>query len=191
MKAHLNSTFLAPLLAAALFASGPAFAKEKDGVTLPDQKTVGGKTLVLNGMGTREATVFNVDVYVAGLYLEAASKDEKAILASPQVKHVEMKFVRDVGAKDIREAWSKSEKNNCGADCASVRPKFEKLNAAMEDMKNGDTMSFSFLPGKTEVFVKGKPAVTLEGSEFARVMLSSWIGPTPPNEGLKKGMLGH
>src|SRR5262249_4325913 len=34
----------------------PAAAGTKGGVTMPDQVTVGDKTLVLNGMGLREAT---------------------------------------------------------------------------------------------------------------------------------------
>jgi hypothetical protein len=167
-----------------------AWARDLGGVSMPDQKTVGGKSLVLNGMGIREATMFKVDVYVAGLYLEAKSQDAAAILASPETKQVDLNFVRDVGAKDIREAWSKSLKNNCATDCAAVTPKFEKLNAAMEDMKNGDVMSFSFLKDKTEITVKGKAPLTIEGADFARVMLASWLGPNPPNEGLKRGMLG-
>jgi hypothetical protein len=35
--------------------------------------TVAGKTLTLNGMGLREATILNIDVYVAGLYVEHPS----------------------------------------------------------------------------------------------------------------------
>ena len=41
------------------------------GVTLPDQATVEGRTLILNGMGLRRATWLRVKVYVAGLDLAA------------------------------------------------------------------------------------------------------------------------
>src|SRR4051812_45530354 len=92
-------------------------AGELEGVKMPDTKIVAGKNLVLNGMGMREATMFKVDVYVAGLYLESPSQDASAILNSPGVKHVDLHFVREVEAKDIREAWSKSIRENCGRDC--------------------------------------------------------------------------
>jgi hypothetical protein len=180
------------LAATAVFlaCSVSTFARERDGVTMPDQKKIGGKTLVLNGLGTREATVFKVDVYVGGLYLETPTRDAQAILASPQIKHVDLKFVRDVSAKDIREAWMNSAKNSCAPDCGTVLPKFEKLNGTMEDIKKGEMLSFSFLPGKTEIEVKGKLGIVIEGADFSRVMLSAWIGPNPPNTGLKEGMLG-
>ncbi|MFW5739394.1 MAG: chalcone isomerase family protein, partial [Myxococcota bacterium] len=95
-----------------------AVAAEKGGVTMPNTKTVAGKNLVLNGMGLREATVFNVDVYAAGLYLESKSKDGKAIAASNQTKQLVLHFVRDVDRSDIVGAWNegfKKNTNNLGA----------------------------------------------------------------------------
>src|SRR5207247_9289332 len=56
-----------------------ASAGELAGVTLPDRIQVDSRTLVLNGMGLREATFLKVDVYVAGLYLETTSSDPGAI----------------------------------------------------------------------------------------------------------------
>ena len=64
------------LLALLLMAvSQPLLARECQGVNLPDQLQVSGKTLQLNGLGLREATIFKVRVYVAGLYLEQKSTD--------------------------------------------------------------------------------------------------------------------
>ena len=51
-------------------------------------------TLTLNGMGIREATVFNVDVYVAGLYLPEASNDGNAIVQANGLKRIVLHFVR-------------------------------------------------------------------------------------------------
>ena len=60
----------------------PGTAGELAGVTLADQVTVEGRTLVLNGMGLRQATILRVHVYVGGLYLEARSADASQIMAS-------------------------------------------------------------------------------------------------------------
>lgn len=76
------------------------------GVTMADQATVGSKTLVLNGLGLRTASMMKVKVYVIGLYLESTSSDAKAIIRSGQSKRIEMQFVRDVSAKDITKGWT-------------------------------------------------------------------------------------
>ena len=59
-------------VAGALFAvclSTGVSAMELKGVRMPDQITVAGQPLVLNGMGLRGATISRINVYVAGLYL--------------------------------------------------------------------------------------------------------------------------
>src|SRR5687768_3500332 len=76
--------------------AGPASAGQCAGVTLPEQVSIEGKPLVLNGMGLREATVLAIDVYVAGLYLERRSKDGKAIAASEQLKQMRLSLLRAV-----------------------------------------------------------------------------------------------
>src|SRR2546423_2856252 len=44
-------------------------AAEISGVKLPDQVSVNGKSLKLNGAGLRQATILKINVYAAGLYL--------------------------------------------------------------------------------------------------------------------------
>src|SRR5262245_25690640 len=70
----------------------------------PGALTVDDKTLCLNGLGLREATVFNVNVYVAGLYLEQRDKNGERIASSDQRKLMRLRFVRDVGRSEIAEA---------------------------------------------------------------------------------------
>jgi hypothetical protein len=169
---------------------GAARAGSKDGVTLPDSVQVAGKTLVLNGMGTREATVFNVNVYVAGLYLEAKSQDEKAILKADGPKQLDMVFVRDVDKDDIQEAMAEGFKKN-GGDMNALKDRLAKFNGWMSDMKKKDVMTFTYDPAKgTTVKVKGQEKGTIEGADFGAAVFGNFIGPKPPNGGLKKGLLG-
>ena len=72
---------------ALLIIQGSASAAQLQGVQMPDQVQVEGKTLVLNGMGIRKATIFHVKVYIAGLYMEKKSADPKAILGSSGIDH--------------------------------------------------------------------------------------------------------
>jgi hypothetical protein len=167
-----------------------ARAAEKAGVTLPDTLNAGGKALVLNGIGVREATVMNIDVYAAGLYLESKSSDPAQILGSSQVKRLDLVFVRDVDREDIVDAWKEGFKKN-GADLAALGPRVGTLNAWMPEVKKRDVLSFLIEPGKgLTVTVKGKVRGTIPGDDFAKAFLAIWLGPKPPNGGLKKGLLG-
>jgi len=183
---------LAPLCAAALvLLAVPASAGQLAGVTLPDATEAGGKTLVLNGLGLREATLLMVDVYVAGLYLESKSSDAAAILSADRAKRLVLKFVRSVGREKLVEAWNEGLDKNAGDKRAAVASGFTRLNAAMADVKKGDTLVLTFLPGQgTVVEVKGKDAATIEGDDFQAVLFSIWLGPAPPNVALRDGLLG-
>lgn len=180
--------FASVVLAVALM-TVPAFAGEKGGVQMPDTVQVEGKALVLNGMGIREATILNIDVYVAGLYLESKSQDAGAILGSTQNKRLVLKFVRDVDRADITNAWSEGFQKNAGDNLPALQDRINQLNSWMADMKVGDSMQFSYAAGKLQVQVKGAAKGSIAGDDFARAFLSIWLGK-PPNKGLKAGLLG-
>lgn len=177
---------LAVLLPAALVAG------ELEGVTLPDTVTVEGKELVLNGLGLREATFLKVDVYVAGLYLESKSSDPKEIIESEQVKRIHMHFVyKKVKPAKLIAAWDEGFENNAGKDLDAVKDRLAKLNSWMTEIVKGQTMVFTYVPGKgTMVEVAGEEKGVIEGDDFARALWSVWFGPEPPNPELKEGMLG-
>ena len=189
----MRITAIRPLLALFLVAAlaTPALAGKKAGVTMPDSVQVSGKTLSLNGMGVREATMLKVDVYVAGLYLEQVSSDPAAILASPGTKRMVLKFVRDVDREDIVDAWKEGFKKNATVSAASLKADIDKLNSWMGNFAEGDTLTFTFLPdGSVQVDVNKARKGTIKGEGFARSLLSIWLGKKPPNGGLKKGLLG-
>lgn len=178
--------------------SKPAHAAELGGATLPDSAEVSGKKLRLNGMGLRQATFLNLNVYAAGLYLETLSSSADEILASPQAKQVRMHFLREVDAEKIQNAWSQSFKKNCQSDCEKLKAALERLNTAMQKMAPGESMVLTFLPDRLELTLKSEKAQTIvqnkdkgtEGRDFGKIVLASWLGQEPPNEGLKEGMLG-
>lgn len=178
------------MLALALLASAPALAASKAGVTLPDTVQVDGKSLVLNGLGLREATFLKIDVYVAGLYVEKKSSDPAALLA-PGTKQLVMHFVRSVGKADIVKSWQEGVDKNAKGQAAAVKERFDRVYAVMADVAEGDEMVLTEIPGKGVTFaLKGKELVTIPGEDFARVLWSIWLGDEPPNPDLKEGLLG-
>jgi len=176
---------------ALLYLSGSnAAAAEISGVKLPDQVTLEGKTLKLNGTGLRQATILKVNVYAAGLYLQSPSGDGEAIANSDQPKSIEMVFMREVSAKQMADAFQEGFEKNCLADCAKLKPDISKLQGLMKDMKKGDTMAYHFLTDVVEVTIRGQKAGTVGDKAFSHQLIRCWIGKNPPNSGLKEGLLG-
>ena len=163
-------------------------AATKAGVTLPDTINVEGKTLVLNGLGVREATALNIDVYVAGLYLEHKSKDSSAIIDAQESKRLVLRFVRSVDQEDLVDAWTEGFEKNGGEKLSG---QLKQLNSWMTEVHEGESLMLTYVPGKgVTVAVNAKTKGTIEGADFAKVMWSIFLGPKPPNAGLKSGLLG-
>ena len=160
------------------------------GVTLPDTVQAGSTSLQLNGMGLR--TKFMVKVYVAGLYLPQKSSDANVVLKADTPKQIVMHFVRDVTKNQLTDGFSESFHNNTPDAEKALKPDIERLFAALGPVKDGQEITFTYLPGKgTSVQLAGKEALTIEGPGFAEMLFSVWLGPKPPNPGLKKGLLGQ
>ena len=189
MRKHVLFTLVLSLVF--ILAPMSASAAECEGVSYDDQIEVNGTQLELNGLGIREATVFQVDVYVAALYLENTSNDGAAIARSEETKRLILHFVRDVEAGDISEAWSEGFEKNAGRALSGLEDRINTLNGWMADMAIGDLMVFTYVPGTgLTVEVDGDVKGTIEGDDFARVFFLIWLGSDPPNSGLRTGLLG-
>ena len=177
---------IAPLLA--LLALAPARARTLAGVELPDTVMVDGATLVLNGMGLRQATVLHVKAYVGGLYLERRTSDANTVIDSRQVKRVTMRFLRDIDRNRLASGWA-DELRKVGSKTPEDR--MAQFSALIPDVKNGDTMSFTWRPGTgVDVSLNDQARGSIPGDDFARTLFTVWFGPEPGDEKLKRGMLG-
>jgi hypothetical protein len=170
--------------------SSPLYAGTLEGVTMPDTTEVDAKTLVLNGMGLRKKLFVNV--YIAGLYLPEKESSTEKILSGDTKRKLVMKFVHDVEKEKICKAWYDGLKNNSPAQESTLKSKFNTLCDYMTYMASGEQMSFTYVPGEgTHVNVIGKDKGTIAGKDFADALFACWIGPNPPGEDFKKGVLGQ
>jgi hypothetical protein len=159
------------------------------GVTMPDTMQVGNTKLVLNGVGLR--TKFVVKVYVAGLYLEQMSSDASAILKADAPKRLVMQFVHGASKSQMTNAFEDSFEDNSPDAVKTMKGDIDKFLGAVEPVKDGDQMVFTYVPGTGTTFaINGQDKVTISGAAFAQVLFSVWLGPKPPNADLKKGILG-
>jgi len=165
-----------------------ALAGELAGATLPDTLKSGEMTLKLNGLGLRKKSMFKV--YVGGLYLESPSKDAGAILAADQAKAIRMHFLRDLTKAQLVEALRAGFEANA-KDKSGQKAAFDKMLALIPDVKEGDTLTFTYLPAKgTTLQVGNKELTVFEGKGLGDAVFSIFLGPKPPSEDLQKGMLG-
>ncbi len=183
------------LVLTALLAYPPAIPvpdsiRTVSGVSLPESIEVEGHTLVLNGMALRKK--FVVGVYVAGLYLAEKSTSADAIVGADAPRRMVMHFKHDVDKKKLCEGWDDGLKNNTPDATAEVQEQFKELCGYMVDIKDGESFTFTYLPGQgTRIEVKGELKGTIPGKDFADALLRCWIGPKPgPGEGFKKKILG-
>jgi len=164
------------ILSTLMIISSLSFAAKKADVELPDTMKLEGKELVLNGIGIRRATFLHIKVYVGGLYVLKKSQDAKVILDEPNPKHITMKFVRDVDADDLQDGWL--EAFEAAVSEAARKPlmaAFNKFNATMKDIKEGESILINFLDQGVQVSVKGQKHPFIGDKAFARALLSVWF----------------
>lgn len=159
------------------------------GVDFQDQVSVDGKPLLLNGMGLRQATIFHVNVYAAGLYLVTKSSNAAELLNDSNPKRMELRFMRGVGADDIKKAWNESLSKLCGDDC-KMKDKVTQFLSWITDVKKSEDLVYIFHPDRLEFTQSGKTVGVIDGAEFGKMVLSVWLGENPKYPDLKNGLLG-
>ena len=184
-----------PLLAAALAlcvaAPAPARAAKVAGIEFPDSVEAGGQTLRLNGAGLRKRLF--IKVYAGGLYLQAPSKDAAAIVAADAPKRVRMVFLHDVSRKQVMDAYREGfEKNSGGPGLKDLVDKLDRIAPAIPaELKEGAELLVTYVPGEGTTVISPAGKVTVDGKEFADALFKNWLGASPADEDLKKGMLGR
>jgi hypothetical protein len=183
---------LATCLAVSLIAvAAPAHARECEGATFPDSVTVDGQRLVLNGLGVREATIFNVNVYVAGIYVERRSRNGADLHGPDQITQLVLKFIRDVSQDTMNDGIERGFRVNAGDNLPAFQGRIRQLRGMIPDLDEGLVLTFTYRPGQgVEVKVGNQVKGVIEGADFAEVFFNIWLGPNPPNRGLRRGLLG-
>jgi hypothetical protein len=159
------------------------------GVQIPDSATVGGKSIVLNGIGLREK--YFIDVYVGALYMPARTSNAQQAINQDVPKRIVMHFIyKEVTAEQLNEVWHDGFAS--APNGSAMKAQLNKLCSWMATVRTGDSIILDYVPGTgTTVTVKGAKKGTIAGTDFMKALWSVYLGPVPPTEKLKKGMLGR
>ncbi len=175
-------------MVALLLIAALAHAKELAGVTLADTVIVGGEAVKLNGLGLRER--YFLDIYVGALYLQHPTHDAATAIAADEPKRVLMHFTyksitRDQMVATFVEGFGDM---TAGPHAASVAKVGSWIPAG--GVKGGDEIGFDYLPGVgTSMTFNGRVLGTIPGVEFMKLIFGVYLGPKPPTEALKAGLL--
>jgi hypothetical protein len=176
---------------ALVLGAGAAQGRECNGVSFLDRVETEAGRLELNGLGLRKATMFEVKVYVAALYLAGKSAEATAILDANAPKQLVLHFVRDVDAETLNKAWDVGFEKNAVGRLPDLATRIAAFKALMVEMKSGREMQLLHAPGVgVHVAVEGASKGTIQGDDFARALFAMWLGASPANPSLKVGLLG-
>ena len=156
--------------------------------------------LSLLGVGVRTRTFLKVKVYAIGLYVAdsalagplAAHKGKTStpaffneLVSGDFPKELRMKFVREVTASQIQDAFRESL---AGANGARV----DQFVGYFPDTKVGQEYILQWSPGGTlDVTAAGLKKVPIADKAFAQRVFGIWLGPKPIQDEIKQGLVSR
>lgn len=169
-----------------------AWAVEFYGVTFPDQKTVAGTSVTLNGVAIRKALGF-IKVFAGGFYLEHPTKNASEAIESEQVKHFYIHYLTSKAtAKKVQEGFIEgiSETNPpelVEKQMDNIRTYASWLDV---DMQPGFTSESVYVPGKgITVYVNKTEKGTISDIEFIHMYYRYYLGEKADKK-IRDGFLG-
>jgi hypothetical protein len=187
-----SAVFVGLIALTAAFAGAPARADRVCAhVHLPEKIDSLGETLLLNGLGVRRATFLNVKVYVAGLYLARPTTSIPEILQPTRSKQLTLHFVRHVSRGDMLSAIRDGLHDNASAEEAAAEQHVQSMERYLPDLHTGTVLRLAYRPKRgLQVFANDKLVGIEKDDTFANLLFRIWLGPKPPDSGLKAGLLG-
>lgn len=173
----------------------PVQAAEISGIKIDDTVNLAGKNLVLNGYGMRQ--IFVVKAYAAALYLSEKKSNAADVQALTTPKRIALHIQREIDSDEFGQLFITSmNKNSTKEEKAKVvnqTVKFGEMFASMEKVKKGDIVTLDWVPGKGTVStLNGKQiGEALPDIAFYNAVLRIWLGDSPVQADLKRGLLGE
>lgn len=171
-----------------------AAAGEIEGMRFDDAARVGGKELLLNGIGLR--AVFVIKGYVAGLYLPEKARNATVVLGDKGPKRLQIRPLREVESGTFVKALNAGmRENHTALQMQHLADRLVQLEQAMTQVgtaHKGDVINFDFSPDAgTVIAINGTPrGRPIPGEDFYQAVLRIFLGDHPVDRELKRGLLG-
>jgi hypothetical protein len=132
-----------------------------------------------------------IKVYDARLHLGAGQPPTKVFADIPV--RLQLTYHRGFTAAEIIKGGDTLLARNVKAESlAALRDRLELINRAYRDVREGDSYSLTYAPGKgTTLRLNGSPLVTIPGHDFAAAYFRIWLGDDPISESMRDALLGR
>jgi Chalcone isomerase-like len=148
-------------------------------------------TLILNGSGLR--TAIGMRIYKGGLYLEQKSNKAQEIIDTnaPMAVLMEIKSSLITGER-LEKSTRDGFQNATGGNALHIKNEIEAFIALIKaNLCVGDQYLFVYIPQKgTRIIKNGQIIGVINGFQFKKALFGIWLCSKPPQQELKKGMLG-
>lgn len=182
------------LMVSILFSSEATAQKQIvfEGVTLPRTMKFEGKTLQLNGAGSRSKMW--VEVYIQALYLSQLSQNPTEIINDNLEMSIRIEITSAlVSSGKLTRALHAGFEKSAGADFDKYKPRMELLKGFLADeITKGDVYELTYNPADSSVWIvkNGELKGKIPGFDFKKVFFGIWLGDRPVDDELKNSLLG-
>lgn len=151
---------------------------------LPETIKAGGKTLILNGHGTRKKLLF-VDLYSLALYLPQRMSDVQEIRHESTPKAFRLKIVYGGDKPDqIPESWREE------LIPALSETQTQQLKQAYANLRQGDIVWITYTPQSgTQLMINNQTVLSDSGQRLISGFIDLWLGQNPVSEALREALI--
>ena len=167
--------------------------KTAGGVTMPAKIKSGETVLTINGIGIREKMW--IDLYVAGLYLKAETKDAKKVINADEKMLLKLHIVSGlISSEKMSNAVEEGFEKATGGEMTSLRTRIDAFKAVFmkDEIKKEVVFDIYYIPGKgTVIYTNSKVQATIKGLDFKKALFAIWLGKEPADDDLKEDLLNE
>lgn len=176
-----------------LLSISAASSLEIQGVKIPQQVTVDGETLSLNGAGLRTVSIafIPIKIYVAAFHTPAPLKSADAVQASPGPLQFTFTFLRAVSQSQVTQAWQDQIQTSMTYTYPGMEKDRQAFIGMFGPLSQGGVEMVQLVGQETRVYDNGVFKGAIQGRDFQKAFLSVWFGSNPAQEDLKTALLGN
>ena len=181
-----------PVILTFVFMSPVSYAKEIEGINMPEVLEAGRGKLILNGAGVR--TKFFMDLYVGGLYLKKKTNNPKEVIDGDELMAIRLHIISSlITSKKMEKATREGFENATKGNTEPIKSQIEKFIAVFrEKIGENDIFDLVYVPEKgLEVYKNSELESLIEGLAFKRALFGIWLSDKPAQKSLKEDMLGN
>jgi hypothetical protein len=177
----------AAFVCAAAVSVATSDARDLVGVTMPENVSISGSQLKLNGMGV--GTKGFIKIYVIALYLGRPTSDARTAIKTDEAKRIVLTMLRDVSREKFVQAVERDMTHNPGVPMAALRRRLDLLESVLPALKKGNVLDFTYLPARGTLVRGQGREIAIPGKDFADALFSIWLSAQSSNPALQRQLL--